>query len=773
MPPAESRDTPSLGIVLCVERGPLEAQAVLLCESLRAFGGRFRQAAVYAVAPRPGRRPPRATVAALEALDVTYLDETLDTGCAEYGSANRVAAAAHVERLATTELLAVLDTDTFFATEPAAFDLPAHVVAAARPVDVKGICTSGPEDPCDDYWRQLCACCGVSYDSLPLVTTSDGRATVKACYNGGLVVVRTGQGILGRWSECFLASVRRGLRPRAEVLGPIHSSTGLVPPAAARWWGSNQAALALALWDGTTAVEQLPPGYNYPLHMEAQLPPEHRARARADLVHVHYHYLLDAQALPASRLFDADGPLRPEQREWLRARVPLSPPADRRRRRQRGRQLVVAGMHRSGTSLVTSVLQRAGLDVGIDQGAGVGNPRGHFEDRDFFRLHEELLAAKGHTCFTAEGDLLPAPGTELAERARELVARRAPLPLWGWKDPRTCLFLDLWQPLLPEAAYLFLYRHPLDVALSLWRRNSDVDLQRDPLLAIRAWQLYNERLLAFRERHRERCFLAQVPAATRDLDALVERLAQRFRLPLRPGGLAILFDEPSLAPRLGPLDALAERLFPEAIALYRRLEEAADLPGAAPSAAGERERPAAPPAAAERGLAVALESLLVALLERRHRTAAEADLVRQRDELRGRLDDEERERQVLAAALAAERQAADELRCQRTALSGELDQQRREVDELRRVRAALSAALDQQRRAADELRGERDLLAAAAAQADAVCRELAATLAAIEGARSFAPVRGWWRLRRRLRRWAAALHAGRRRPPALPEPGAP
>jgi len=65
------------------------------------------------------------------------------------------------------------------------------------------------------------------------------------------------------------------------------------------------------------------------------------------------------------------------------------------------RQLVISGMHRSGTSLVASAFRAAGIDVGSDLlGADEGNPRGHFEDRDFVRLHEEMLVTTGETWLT-------------------------------------------------------------------------------------------------------------------------------------------------------------------------------------------------------------------------------------------------------------------------------------------------------------------------------------------------------------------------------------
>ena len=57
--------------------------------------------------------------------------------------------------------------------------------------------------------------------------------------------------------------------------------------------------------------------------------------------------------------------------------------------------VVIVGMHRSGTSLITQWLQRCGLFIGDSlEGPGVGNVQGHFEDIDFLQLHQELLLKK-------------------------------------------------------------------------------------------------------------------------------------------------------------------------------------------------------------------------------------------------------------------------------------------------------------------------------------------------------------------------------------------
>ena len=55
-------------------------------------------------------------------------------------------------------------------------------------------------------------------------------------------------------------------------------------------------------------------------------------------------------------------------------------------------QLIIAGFHRSGTSLVSQLLHRAGLFLGYDlMGASFSNPHGHYEDIEVYDLHEQIL----------------------------------------------------------------------------------------------------------------------------------------------------------------------------------------------------------------------------------------------------------------------------------------------------------------------------------------------------------------------------------------------
>lgn len=690
---------PSATFVVCIENNETCGQALLLIESLRAFGGRFSSCPVLAVAPRAGLGVDAATRARLDELAATYHEEALNTVCPEYGSANRVYAAAWAARHSLAETLFVLDSDTLFLGEPGLPEPGCDL--AVRPVDVKGPTSEGPGDPFESYWAAMCGLAGMPIDALPFVETVLDRRRVRASYNGGYAVVRRASGILERAAELFTRSVRAGLRPYKGARDHrVFASTGLASPAASEYWGSNQAALSIAAWSTTRQVAQLDRRFNLPLHGLAD--PKQWSDDWADIgpVHVHYHWLLRAGHREQALLSMAKLGVPADRLEWTREHATLietwpaavaTRPAPRAG--GRGGQLVITGMHRSATSLVANLMQQAGLEIG-DQlmGPGPGNRRGHFEDRDFYVLHEQMLAAIGSTALMGVEEISPPADPVFAERARALIARRGEHALWGWKDPRSSLFLDFWDALLPRPRYLFLYRHPLEVALSLRRRYTDAEVQLDPWAGLRAWGVYNRYLLRFCERHSGRCFLAQVPALTADLPGFVRRVAEKLDLPLDPAPVGELFSREELGTDLAgrPLSPAWEELIPESLDLYRRLEVMADLPSSAARVA---------PSSGE-------NATLVTLLH-----------------------------DLRAARMSPGPPAAG-------ATSPELDT-RWTVVERRHLGTLLSEVSERRRMVAELERG----VEAASSRRD----ELAATLAAIESSRSFRLVALGWRLVSRLK----------------------
>jgi len=156
----------------------------------------------------------------------------------------------------------------------------------------------------------------------------------------------------------------------------------------------------------------------------------------------------------------------------------------------------IAGMHRSGTSMVTMLLHRSGLYLGPESdfhAPGPANPEGNWENRRILKLNQRILHRLGGgwdypppapTNWTT-GSL--APVQVEAETLLQHFIDREP---WGWKDPRNCLTLPFWQAILGAVRVVAVVRNPLEVAESLRKRNGF-----SQALSLALWHSYNQRLL--------------------------------------------------------------------------------------------------------------------------------------------------------------------------------------------------------------------------------------------------------------------------------------
>jgi hypothetical protein len=245
------------------------------------------------------------------------------------------------------------------------------------------------------------------------------------------------------------------------------------------------------------------------------------------------------------------------------------------------RPLLVCGMHRSGTSLTASLFRAAGVRLGDRLlGARIGNDRGHFEDLDIYEFHQAALRSNG---LATEGYV--AAGTVVVPEPLEPIGRRLAANrsrgggVWGWKEPRTVLFLDYWNAILPAARYVFVFRRPCEVVDSLFRRG-DETFAGNPVFAAEVWLHYNRTILEFASRHRNRCLVVEVDRVATDPRGVFAAI--RSQLGIALAAPPDLF-EPRLLVRDGdPGHALAIRAcLPEAEEVYRELRS---LAGADPVA---------------------------------------------------------------------------------------------------------------------------------------------------------------------------------------------
>lgn len=152
--------------------------------------------------------------------------------------------------------------------------------------------------------------------------------------------------------------------------------------------------------------------------------------------------------------------------------------------------VIIIGMHRSGTSFLTGMLEAVGVWIGDANGA-------LNESKFFLELNEDMLIQSGGSweypqpvkhllndqmLRSLKGDYLRELmqskaikeflGSKRYRKEKNLFAMSSP---WGWKDPRNTFTLPIWLDLFPKAKVIHISRHGVDVANSLvTRREKEV-----------------------------------------------------------------------------------------------------------------------------------------------------------------------------------------------------------------------------------------------------------------------------------------------------------
>jgi hypothetical protein len=169
-------------------------------------------------------------------------------------------------------------------------------------------------------------------------------------------------------------------------------------------------------------------------------------------------------------------------------------------------------MHRSGTSVAAELLQRWGA-YGKEEALirrDIWNERGYWEYAPLVEFNEDLLRAVNSSWHIPPGDsgrpLLAALAQDawFRERALRLLEemQAAGLP-WFWKDPRLSILLPFWKQVWGNVLYVVPVRDPIDIALSLQRRDG-FSVSRSLLV----WQRYMSEILLDRDAPRAALFLS-------------------------------------------------------------------------------------------------------------------------------------------------------------------------------------------------------------------------------------------------------------------------
>jgi hypothetical protein len=289
--------------------------------------------------------------------------------------------------------------------------------------------------------------------------------------------------------------------------------------------------------------------------------------------------------------------------------------------------ILITGMHRTGTSMVAKALHLAGLYLGREPDlieAAPDNPSGFYEHAAFVRLDDDLLAATGGAWDhppQAPPLAVDDPRVEqFAERARQLVSELGIVPHWGWKDPRASLTIRFWLDLVSDLRVILCVRHPLEVALSLKRRNNTSYAH-----GLSLWHTYYETVLG--EVPADRLLVSQYDAILRDRAAELARLLAFANLSAADDADPGAALDRGLRHHTLDVDLAEAGLDARTIELYGRL---LDWSGAASPPPEGNRRPA--PARVDRET-IDLLALRETLADRTHELSATQ---RERDKLRER-----------------------------------------------------------------------------------------------------------------------------------------
>lgn len=205
---------------------------------------------------------------------------------------------------------------------------------------------------------------------------------------------------------------------------------------------------------------------------------------------------------------------------------------------QSANPVCIAGMHRSGTSMITRLMNICGLSLGPSADLLIpteDNPEGYWESRSLMIVNDAILASFGGgwdfvpdfpADWTSAPELIP-----IRTQATNLLGAFSGQQHWGWKDPRNSVTMPFWRELIPNLTTLVCLRNPLEVAASLAKRG-----YASPHFSLDLWMKYNHAVLANTSPHTR--VVTHYESYFADPETELRRVCERLGIPVTDAALA-------------------------------------------------------------------------------------------------------------------------------------------------------------------------------------------------------------------------------------------
>lgn len=161
--------------------------------------------------------------------------------------------------------------------------------------------------------------------------------------------------------------------------------------------------------------------------------------------------------------------------------------------------ILICGMHRSGTSLTGKFFQNIGYNFGAEEDLlepKESNKEGFWERADVVKLNNKILSLLGMSWdypLVIPAKYIKEIATknilQLADEARKITEKLG--TPFAMKDPRISLLLPFWEEIVPDAKIIIVVRNPLEVTRSIRKRN-----RFTIHLGLMLWKKYYQAILA-------------------------------------------------------------------------------------------------------------------------------------------------------------------------------------------------------------------------------------------------------------------------------------
>ena len=232
-----------------------ELNALLFVESIRDFAGNLSQTPIWCYVPESERQISAKVKDRLLALDVLLLPFNASQKFPFLGHA-QTAALAESRAREQTDVLVWMATNTVVLQEPSEYLLPYGKTLGYRPVH-HALIASRFDNPLDSFWKMIYEQCNVIEERVFPMKTHVEETEVRPYFNAGILATRPEKGLFATYYESFIeiyqkAEFRDFYKKDERYAIFIH-----------------QAVLSGIILSKLEIHEllQLPPSYNYPIHL--------------------------------------------------------------------------------------------------------------------------------------------------------------------------------------------------------------------------------------------------------------------------------------------------------------------------------------------------------------------------------------------------------------------------------------------------------------------------------------------------------------------------